>query len=600
MAHFFVAPNTPVINLPPVWAVDTPATLNFPSGGGSYNFGLKASDPHPWDEVSFLFGASAPSGYSINNTGLLTALNGAPNASLIIRARDLSGLYADHVCNVSVEAVAEDSYWSDAYGDAFNVYAGQPFSYTFQATNPSANPITFAYTPPPVDSPLEVTEHAQVGAIREITISSDGTNLVESNQYSISIDFGNPSSNALADWNARVAGPGVLWAHRFNDNSAMYWATVYGNGVHRPDLSMRQSTGGIIGDGYLRMFAPANVVTTGGFARPLAPVVGATPSGAWSSLPYPTDLNNAGRPTMDYNAFYSSVPGDPAGKKGNMVGGFFTHADYQDYTQAGNELWNPALRPGQIKSSDGTHFTGTDFYLQFRTRVPAVVLSTFNSKFLMIVNGGNGTPYHEIVSNFVPTIGSIFYFYTSQGNQTNSILWHPQGSSGAGTLLQPGADAPYGAQCVVPAGVNGRPALPLTGQCWAWPIDEWVTILVHVIPGHHEPNARYGEPSTWTHKDTGIEAWVATQSQIDAARNAGQTPQYTKIWDKKDYAFDYFGRYQFEDINGSTLSPNGWNLFNLTMFLNYSSSSAQSWPEDLWHDHDQIICSTQFIPCPVY
>jgi hypothetical protein len=83
-------------NRPPVWS-GAPATTVL-SSGGTQNFSTYASDPDG-DVLTFsLVGATG--GYSITSAGVLTA--GSASQSVTIRVTDSNGLYADHVCAVTV------------------------------------------------------------------------------------------------------------------------------------------------------------------------------------------------------------------------------------------------------------------------------------------------------------------------------------------------------------------------------------------------------------------------------------------------------------------------------------------------------------------
>ncbi len=93
-----------------MWAVGTPPTLNFPSGGGTYDFGSKAVDPQPWDTLFYQLnpGGQKPLGYDINSSsGVLTVLTGAPDATVTIRVSDSEFAYADHTCAVTVAKIID-------------------------------------------------------------------------------------------------------------------------------------------------------------------------------------------------------------------------------------------------------------------------------------------------------------------------------------------------------------------------------------------------------------------------------------------------------------------------------------------------------------
>ncbi len=161
MEYFFGAPDTPVLNVSPTWAVDTPATLNFPSGGGTYNFGSKAIDPQPWDTLYFQLnpGGQKPLGYDINSSsGVLTVLNGSPNAAIVVRVSDNEFAYADHACSVSlvsnpqpqpatfiIPVAPSTARTFDA--SLANGFGGQPWRTVSNVTR-TADPTTGLYTRP--------------------------------------------------------------------------------------------------------------------------------------------------------------------------------------------------------------------------------------------------------------------------------------------------------------------------------------------------------------------------------------------------------------------------------------------------------------------
>jgi hypothetical protein len=162
--------------------------------------------------------------------------------------------------------------------------------------------------------------------------------------------------------------------------------------------------------------------------------------------------------------------------------------------------------------------------------------------------------------------------YTSVGTNFNSRLTGPQGAD-TGAAIQPGG--PYAQSCVI-----GEAKLGGTfNNCWVWPTEEWVTVLIHVVPGHQNVSGNLSDPAN--PRDTGIEVWVA---------RAGQT-SYTKIWSKLDYIW-YFG---VNYLDGSE-QPYGWNWLNFTAFTggNVAVPSVNGY----YHRHDQVIFSKQFIACP--
>src|SRR4249920_2162082 len=142
-------------------------------------------------------------------------------------------------------------------------------------------------------------------------------------------------SGRVADWEARSGGQGVLWAHRFDKPSApgLYWGQVVAGTTQGrrcgylsndapfkgPDGLVR-ADGGIIGDGCMEIYVPANVTTDSiKWGRPIAPTTGpsAVPDLGYTPSSTAGDVNRAGLRLMNFKKFYSMYPGDPGGKRGN-------------------------------------------------------------------------------------------------------------------------------------------------------------------------------------------------------------------------------------------------------------------------------------------
>ena len=403
------------------------------------------------------------------------------------------------------------------------------------------------------------------------------------------------ATTALADWQSRSTGTGVLWAHRFASptDPSLYWAQQSSNATGGGRRFGYYAADGVIGDGCYETFIPAGYEVNGGWARPLAPVVASGAVGSY--LGYPADINNAGLERLPFKDFYAYYTGDPTGKFGNACGGYFSHADYY----AGKNR-NYTVNGGTYKEIIYGGAEGV--YLQYRTKFPTLPngdnrlnYTDLMGKLVMFSNMSPSNANNEIVTNVMPNYGNRFFMYSDTGAM---FLYNPQGSTSVGDVMEPGGA--YDATCRIANSNNGEPA---TSACWRWPKDEWVTVLMQVIPGRHNPGRPYLPNAQYL--DTGIRIWVATQSYIDAERKAGRTPQYTKIWDKTNYAFSY--------NNGSSPtvyagSPNplagteqayGFNGVRFTAYANPGGSLAVPYSKDVWVLHDQIICSTKFIPCPL-
>ena len=137
--------------------------------------------------------------------------------------------------------------------------------------------------------------------------------------------------------------------------------------------------------------------------------------------------------------------------------------------------------------------------------------------------------------------------------------------AGNGTSVQPGGD--YADSCRIGTYTN----------CWQYPTDRWITVLVHVVPGHHNGDSNAADmSSTSNRRDAGIEVWVA---------DYGATT-YTKIWEKFDYVWNY-------DATTSYGNAYGFNALSLSQYMN-GALAGVGW----WRRYTQVIFSTSFIECP--
>jgi hypothetical protein len=347
-----------------------------------------------------------------------------------------------------------------------------------------------------------------------------------------SVTTGCATTSAQADWTSRSTAAGVIWAHRFTDDASVN-KFIVGDLTAAKPFVFRVPNDGIMGDGCLCIDTPAGKTQTGSWGRPMQPI--------------PGDINRPGLPVG--SDFAQVTP-----QFNNWRGGFFGHSSYASQ-------W-----PGQM--------IGTDYYVQYRVKFHP---NRFNSnepsgKMLMLVTNYT-TPSQEIVVQALTDYGGGYYrMYTSVGSSFNSFLSNPQGAP-MGASIQPGG--PYAATCVIGQGQLGK----AFSNCFVWPTNEWVTVLMHVIPGRQNVNSNLADPAN--PHDTGIEVWVA---------RTGQT-SYTKIWDKKDYVWHFDNNYL-----GGEQMPFGWNWLNFTAFT--GGAVAVPSVAGYYHRHDQVIFSNQFIACP--
>lgn len=219
MVRFFAAPNTPVVNLAPVWAVDTPTSLSFPGTGGSYNFGLKASDPQPWDSISFSFGSTPPVGYSINSlSGMMTVINAAPNApGLKIRATDTQGLFTDWIVAVSVQAGNQAPVFPPVFPITIpqNTAVGTVVLdfHLVGVSDPNNDPLVIYITNGTLPPGLTYDQTAW-----QVKVSAV---LTQGNSSTVQFTADDNFQITDADWEARSKADGVVWAHPFKSLSEL-------------------------------------------------------------------------------------------------------------------------------------------------------------------------------------------------------------------------------------------------------------------------------------------------------------------------------------------------------------------------------------------
>ena len=345
------------------------------------------------------------------------------------------------------------------------------------------------------------------------------------------------------DWLARKNGAGVQWAHDFRDPAEVTkWIARDGAGGLQYDsdgvLCVRRIvTDGITGGACLELLVPTNGTMGTRWARPFQPMpgdVGYVSDGTWRTVDIAYDWK-------DYGYQFRR--------------GCYGHPDH----------WEEASGTG----IDGLNFIGHDFWIQFRYKVSSSCFSPSQTEglsgklaFVDVAVGGAGNQELVVQS---PIYGSKrFTMYTNFGSRSNSSLNAGQSSADLAGSYQPGGE--YAATC----NYAGNFA-----SCWQWPTDEWVTVLMHITPGHDNGSGDNPDmASTGNYKDTGIEVWIARYGDTE----------YTKIWEKMDYVWSYGSPYG---------NPNGFNCFVASTYMN-NVASAVSW----YRRFDQVIFSKNFIPCP--
>jgi hypothetical protein len=233
---------------------------------------------------------------------------------------------------------------------------------------------------------------------------------------------------------------------------------------------------------------------------------------------------------------------DPATRNYNYRKDYYAHADYASLINT----W----RDGGGGTQDGNLYRGADFWVQFRVKISApryqlagVSPRSPSLKMCAIWNVAE-TPLHEVVvmdcniANDAPyTTALPFEFYTGAGSSK---------TFSKGVALQPGGDFP-----------NCRyDPWAAEADCFHTPADEWITYLIHVIPGKHQGWTGWPVPADGSIA-TGIQVWVARQ---------GQTTYQSLINCTGADGFPFF----YENAPGPATSPvaPGWNSLWLTTYQN--------------------------------
>jgi hypothetical protein len=310
-----------------------------------------------------------------------------------------------------------DPQWTDDELNDNTVTPNQAFSYEFEATDVEGDPISFSYT---LDSGLEVTVGAESGGtpnVRTITVYSTA-GIAPGASVSATLDFTDTGS-AEADWADRSTAAGVVWAHRFNDQKTANFCDTPNDSTHGTVSIL--TTGGIIGDGCLRLNTPAGKFPGMRWARPLAPMV------ASSSMGYDADINNAGLATIAPHTWYATT-NVLRSRLANGRGGFFGHASYYDPT------YKPMPYPAAPTIAAPEFVHAGAFWIQYRMKVSASRFASgeVSGKVMMLealAGSSNSVEYVQgLLANnaFLP---DGMYHYTDVGNQgfdAGENVWLPE------------------------------------------------------------------------------------------------------------------------------------------------------------------------------
>jgi hypothetical protein len=280
---------------------------------------------------------------------------------------------------------------------------------------------------------------------------------------------------------------------------------------------------------------------------------------------------------------------------------YYSHADYR--TQYGTNY------PGIENWFDASgaqltdNWRGSDFWVQWRVKISASRwqasdAATRNSNALKYFAAWTTwqTPAHEVVWMDSNTDPAPYNFFSASVGGRVTGYTNPSVSVGFdhGAILQPNGD--YDTTCRIDGGGN----YPAAASCFRMPPDEWVTFLLHVIPGKNYTNNTGWPTASDSTTGTGIQLWACPQSRIDAGN-----PTYLLIFNKigvnsYPFSFDNWG-------TGYAASPNlnepppGWNSI---LFWTYQNNIPQAY--GFTRKISQVIFKkgnggsnvTDGIPCP--
>jgi hypothetical protein len=315
----------------------------------------------------------------------------------------------------------------------------------------------------------------------------------------------------------------------------------------------------------------------GGFARPLKPV-----NGNGTSIPH--DINNAG---LYHDGTIVLNASDALNVYVNGRGGFFGHPDYHS-----DPNWdNTTLHPNPYKA-----YIGYDYWVQYWVRFSPNRFTSgeTDGKIAMFNLTYNTTPRSEIVNYLRTDYGTRWInLYTGAGGRHDLSGGYP--SETTGDSIQPGGVK--AATCLYGIGDSaGDPAF-----CSLWPVDEWCSVLMHVIPGHVAPD--YSNPPAY--RDTGVQMWIAPNSRIASLGSSA----YIKVFDKLDFAIyedpqPYSGGFEPDKYGSVPQTVNGYGqpygaaIVAMNGFNGGASLRPSVQVGGWYHEYDQIIASVNSIPCP--
>lgn len=362
---------------------------------------------------------------------------------------------------------------------------------------------------------------------RVLTFTDSVGGVTAAQNYDLEISTANAS--AEADWQSRISGTGVVWYHDFRSDSEVdnfRWQNGFGNDVNdvfQPGRCIRNTALGITGGGCLE-------------------------------LKHLTGVNNAPGWWRPFSALTASGNGrasDDPGANGTLT----IHPDWDPTNTSMNGNWGRSYYAAQSEIDSGaggftaSDFDGTEFYLQFRYRVTAGRYAAGNASLggkICFIATTKNTPNQELV--FQNMLNRVWLWYTNIGSSPDT----------GGSLGEPGFT---GKQIGGEYESCNFQSSPYPG-CWLYVPNEWVTFMVHVVPG------------TNLNPDTNLRVYVAREGQTS----------YETVFFKANNTIQF---------SAPGTHPRGYNAFQPSNYMNNQNANT-AWSQY----YDQIILSKNFIPCP--
>jgi hypothetical protein len=546
-------------------------------------------DPERRVKTMVLASGSLPSGVRIVGTTVqYDGAGSAASSSFALTVGDGTYTYTSPSGTATVETTQTNTppQWTvpDGYSlGTFTTTAGGTFDLTSVATDAEGDPMVFARTGGTAPGSVTVSESGVLTVPAGLTAST----------YTVTVDLTEATGTAEQDWLARSTAPGVVWAHdfrnaaeftNFHELEAAYVAPTYtvldssklgglesaigSQGISTmsrvaitlPDGSAGYAVQASIPYGFTGYpGATANEFGATGGSAPIWFSNGTTTTWSGEKIKMETRASSGrwwrplaglssgnGLGAADIGVQRGTVTGrtwNTASRyqPGNWLTGYYGHADYWGTSGSAPSDWD-----------------GSEFWLQFRVRFSADRFAHFDGSTCPDYTTGRVFPGRV----YAPS-GKLAWIYDSKNNDAEFIFvsgygykqenWGDSGpfemytDRGGHALQYPensGSTQPGGDYAACNISSN-------RAACWTWPVDEWVTVLLWIRPGHQRD-------SNYQPRDTYVKVWAAREGETS----------YTRIFNPPDGTFWFWQ----DPAYGTPLGQ--FSLFKFDGYMNNIPSIA--------------------------